>query len=354
MALPGEATDDRGALEAAAGTAGTSGEPDVFAEVFDQVSAREDNADLHQAAEGIEGAEGTAAAVASQESAAGSAGVQAKQGEDDPTKQQPGETIEQYKQRYSTLQGIHRKDKETWEHEKQELLAQIEAGRKVSEGSAGTSSTAVERSAAAQAFVDSLTPEQQEQLKVYDEEFDTVSKMEGIKREVALGKLRKEIDGWKQEVMDQLKAQGAQLAPVVKMAEESEQEAHFNLIREGYVATDGTVIPGHSDFETYRDNGAVLAWIGTYPDYLQAGLKRAYEKGTAEQVIDLFNRFKRENNIPLPQPASENVISMNQRKAARKQALTQVPTRRGAVQTGRVVADDYDGSWDEAAIKSGG
>jgi hypothetical protein len=182
--------------------------------------------------------------------------------------------------------------------------------------------------------------------------------MEGIKRKIELAKLRKEIADWKAEIANQLTTQitetrdqfTTQLAPALTMAEENERESHFNLIRQGYDLEDGTHVSGHNDFEKYRDDGSLLTWIESKPRYVQTALKETYERGAAIDVIDLIADFKRENNIN----SSDNVVPINTKKTEKKQALTTVTSRRGAVNPGFAVAGDYESAWDEAISKQGG
>jgi hypothetical protein len=274
--------------------------------------------------------------------------------------QQPGETDEKFEQRYKTLQGIHKHDRETWETEKVQLQTALEEAKKPKTPEV-TPPTPAEK-AAADAFIDSLTEEQKEQLAAYEQDFDVVSKMEGIKRKVELGKLRKEmmdtLDTWKQEFVTKLTETETNLtsriAPAVKLAEDSDQEAHFNMIRDGYVREDGTEVPGHNDFAKYRDDGSLMTWIEAKPKYLQPALKEAYSKGAAVDVIDLITDFKKESNIPLTPLPSAEVIPIDSKRAAKKQALTTVTTRRGAVNPSVAVVDDFEGAFDEAVHKLGG
>ena len=270
-----------------------------------------------------------------------------------PAEQQPGETDEKYEQRYKTLQGIHKHDRETWETEKANLLSDVEEAKKPKTPKVTPPSTSEE--VAAEAFVDSLTDEQKEQLAVYEQDFDVVSKMEGIKRGVEFGKLRKEIADWKAEITGQITAQNAQIdtriAPAVKLVEDNEQENHFSMIREGYVREDGTEVPGHNDFEKFRDDGSLQSWIESKPKYLQPALKETYSKGSVMDVIDLISDFKKDNNIPLTSQPSADVIPINTAKAAKKQALATVTSRGRAVNLNVAVADDFEGAFDEAIHK---
>lgn len=251
--------------------------------------------------------------------------------------QQPGESDEKYEQRYKTLQGIHRKDKEIWEAKQAELLAQIEELKKP-EKPAQEKPTAV-----SQDLYDSLTDEEKAALKEYDEDFDVVSKMEGKKRDIALNKLRAEIDAFKKDVLERLTPTATYVQERVEKEAEVEKEEHFGSIRKA-----------HPDFEKYRDEGAIAEWIKTKPKYLQVGMMHAYTQGEAEDVIDLIATFKRENNITPSEPELDNVVQMDKKKAEKKQAMTAVTTKRGAVNASMSVASDYDGSWDEAISKQGG
>jgi len=253
--------------------------------------------------------------------------------------QQPGESDEKYEQRYKTLQGIHKHDRELWDTERATLLSQIEEAKKPVTPPAPTIPTTPE--SAMSALYDSLTEEQKEALQEYEQDFDVVSKMEGIKREVELKKLRKEFEEKLTEISAQLSTQFSnQVAPALELAEATDIASHFSTIQEA-----------HEDFETYRDDGSIAKWIESKPKYVQSVLRQTYEKGIAEDVIDLIADFKRENNITTTIQDESNVIPINQKKAAKKQALTPVVSRRGAVNAAMTVADDFEGAFEEAMNK---
>lgn len=271
----------------------------------------------------------------------------------DASARQPGEDEETYKQRYLTLQGTFKHDKSAWEQERTKLLSDLEEAKKPK---TPDEKKEVEKkeTASADAFIASLTPEEQEQLNQYEADFDVVSKMEGIKRDRELAKLRKEMTEWQTGILAQLTEAQAKLAPAVKMVEENEIETHFNVIRNGYKLEDGTVVAGHPDFDKYRDDGSMVKWIEGKPAYLKTALLKVYQKGSAQDVIDLYSDFKRENNIETALPVSrddDKVVNMNVRRAEKKSALQAVHTRRGAVNTGKSIVDDYEGAWEEAANK---
>jgi len=243
--------------------------------------------------------------------------------------------LQKSEQRYKTLQGIHKKDKDTWAEEKARYESELAALR-----AAGTAGTAPAQSIdSRQAFLDSLTPEQQAQLAEYEEEFATVSRMEGLKRDKALRALKQEIETWKSEIVQQLKEQGALLIPMLDRAEENDEIAHFN-----YLSTT------HPDYERYRDDGSILVWINGKPPYLQQSLLAIYDEGSAKDVADLITDFKKETGL-LGTAASPTVI-VDPEKEKLKQDLSSVTTRQGAINPTHVISEDYEGAFEEAARQS--
>lgn len=251
------------------------------------------------------------------------------------------ESEETYEQRYKTLVGIRKHDKELWESEKAQYLSQLEETKKPKE-------VTPEQKKAADDFVDSLTDEQKKQLEEYEQDFDVVSKMEGIKRTREFAKLRHEMKKWQDDVLSKqteiftkLTEQESILKPIATKTQENEVESHFNAIRNA-----------HNDFETYRDDGSLQAWIDSKPNYIKKALQETYSGGTASDVIEMITDFKQEKQITISTP--ENVVHINPKKAEKKQALTAVTSRRGAINLSHSLASDYESAWDEANAKLGG
>jgi hypothetical protein len=263
----------------------------------------------------------------------------------DPSLQQPGESDETYKQRWLSLQGIHKHDKAAWETEKATLLADLEKARKSTPEPSPTATPVTPTTGPVTPAVpeDSLTQEEKDALKEYEQDFDVVSKMEGKKRDRELQKLRKEYDDKIKAIEERVNANLTnQLTPILKHTAETEQEAHFDAIREA-----------HEDYETYVSDGSIVSWIESKPKYLQPALKETYSHGKAEDAIDLISDFKKETNIQPPAPVAQpdNVIPIDTKKAEKKAALSAVNTRKGAINQATKIADDYEGAWDEAMHK---
>jgi hypothetical protein len=279
--------------------------------------------------------------------------VQAVAPVETPTEQStepPPPPPEDFKQQYLTLQGIHKHDRENFKTRESELLAQLdELKAKVSVVPPTPKVDKTDPISIADLY-DSLSDEDKASLKEYDEEFDIVSKMEGKKRDVAFQKLRKEYETGLQAIKEELKAEFAtQFTPTatfIKEAQEKEeirtQEAHFSAIRNA-----------HPDFENYRDDGSILKWVESKPSYLRKGALETYSQGSVEEIVELLSDFKRENNLSTSQPPN-NVVPINPAKEAKRQAMTTVTTRRGAVNASMTVANDFEGAFDEAMNKHGG
>ena len=239
-------------------------------------------------------------------------------------------------QKWRTLQGIHKKDKETWEQKEKDYLAQLEAMKTSKEPDASqVPDTKDAKSKTDDSAMEGISDEEKALLKEYDEEFDTISKMEGLKRKAETARIMKHIDG----LLSQLTQA---VAPAITIGQEVSQSKHFDAIRSA-----------HDDFETHRDNGSIQNWINTKPDDLKAVYQNRYNAGTPEQVIDLITTFKRENNIGTsnPVPSPNHAPLPNPAREAKKAALSVVTNRRGAVNLAQPSTDDFEGAFDETMAK---
>jgi len=108
----------------------------------------------------------------------------------------------------------------------------------------------------------------------------------------------------------------------------------------------GEVLKAHDDYDAvYPKLGG---WIKTHPAYLQSGLLKAYNEGTAEEVIDLVSRYKQANGVE-PHAAAPAATEPKKPAAADAAALAPVDTKRTAPKPSGSDPDDYDSAFDEAA-----
>jgi hypothetical protein len=94
------------------------------------------------------------------------------------------------------------------------------------------------------------------------------------------------INGFKKEFQTQLEPATNLVKETAANREVVEKDKHFQHIREN-----------HPDFEAYRDDGSIVKWIETKPMYQQKAMMGAYSQGTAEDMVELLDGFKEENNI---------------------------------------------------------
>ena len=242
-------------------------------------------------------------------------------------------------QKYRTLQGIHKADKEKLSAELKARDAEIE--RLKAAGTAGKSASSDPYS--------TLTEAEKAELKTYDTEYDQVSKMEGLKRKAELaalkGELTSSIRAEFQEAFDFLLKS---IAPALSTTEEISDERHF-----------GTIKGQHPDFEKYRDDGSIEAWIDTKPKYLKDAYTSAYNDGSAQDIVDLITTFKRENGIvAAPEnkgadgtagTAASPAPDIDKQK--KKEALSGVHSRKTPASYSQKDKEDYGGAFEEAAKK---
>lgn len=92
------------------------------------------------------------------------------------------------------------------------------------------------------------------------------------------------------ETIDDLQKRVYALSPAVEKLKETEEQ---RVIRQALKA----IKDAHPDFESII-NGANLAnWIESKPSYKKSIYKQVYDSGTAEDIIDMLNDFKKETGI---------------------------------------------------------
>ena len=331
---------DRGA-DGTAGVTELVGD-EVFSDAFDKAEEAGDKADLSVADDPQNLKEEDKKEPPIKTDAEIAAEAQAAKDAEEASKSTPVDDAAKMEQKYKTLQGIHRHDKETWEQERTRLQADLEEAKKPKTPKEETPKK--EETAVSKEFEENLTDEQKAILAEYEKDFDLVSKYEGLKREKALKALEKRIlksfEDKSKELEERFLAKVAPLADTLRTTEEKE---HFNLIKSA-----------HPDFETYRDDGSILNWIGTKPKYMQDALKKTYSEGAAEDVVDLITDYKRENNLLPDETNNEssqpsNVVNI--KRAEKKKALTAVVGKHGAINIAHATSTDYDSAFDEAINK---
>jgi hypothetical protein len=326
----------------------------IFADTFDAAEKLGDSPDSTMSDDSGKKADDDAAAKAAEAEAAAAAGADQKAAQDAADKGKAddkgkegkeGKDDEQtYEQRWKSLQGILKSKDEKYEAEKAQMLAEMESLKKTVANISAEDKDKKDKKGTGKSdsIFDDLSEEDKEALAEYEKDFDSVSKMEGLKRERALKKLEDRILARLEERTTELQTKiDSRIQPVEETFKKIDETTHFKSIRES-----------HPDFEKHRDSGAILKWIETKPRYLQESMKATYGQGTAEDVVDLISDFKKENGLletnKDDQSRKDNLVDLDKKKAEKKQNLTAVITKRGSVDTGQGRADDFDSAYNEA------
>lgn len=211
-----------------------------------------------------------------------------------------------WKDRYSTLQGKYN--------------AEVARAQRGNDGPAGDQSAAPKQATQApQPQPAAASDDDDEQLlQELDEQLPTVAK--AVRKLIA-----KERQAIEQDVM-------GRIAPIERTAQESARERHFNTIRSA-----------HQDFDVVVTSPDLAAWVDEQPPYLAASYRAVMERGTAEDVVDLLARFKKESGYaPAPAPQS-NPAPKARTDALRSAAAPRL--RSHAAIPSRVDRNDFDAAW---------
>lgn len=97
------------------------------------------------------------------------------------------------------------------------------------------------------------------------------------------------------------------LKPLHEQQQVADNQAHF-----------GAILEKHPDAFSIAESAELNAWIKAGPSYAQAGIRDVLANGSAEQVIELFDNFKKSTGS---QPAATSGKSDSQTTAAAKAAI---------------------------------
>ncbi len=180
-----------------------------------------------------------------------------------------------------------------------------------------------------------------ETIKEYDKEFDSISKVEDIKRQHALKKIINLVEERQDKKISEFaKAMKDVIQPLFDTIEQTSQSTHSEKIK-----------AAHKDFEIYRDNGQLMDWIDEQPEFLKNSYLKVYKGGGTQDVIDMYTKFKAEKGLV---ETSDNANGDGKKKTdERMKNLETVKSRTSGVNIGSTgKAEDFDSAYDEALAKS--
>lgn len=179
-----------------------------------------------------------------------------------------------------------------------------------------------------------LSDEQTALLKTYEEEWPEVAKAVALRTQMAVS----------EAVGALVKQLRTELAPVVAHYAKTQGNEHFGAIK-----------AAHEDFDTLKTQ--VKEWIAKQPSGLRTAYQQIAKTGSAEDVVELFNIYKKANGIGVtPQQSSADArVTVVKTPAPEVQkaaaSLTVVPGKRAVIPKGGIDADDFDAAWKEATSR---
>ena len=126
--------------------------------------------------------------------------------------------------------------------------------------------------------------------------------------------------------------------PLVQNYQSTAADQHYNQL-----------VSAHPDYDIIRDK--VVDWIDKQPAFLKNAYMEVAQNGATQDVIELLNRYKAENNLTnvastlQNQPASSKEPSEKAKKAAA--SLGVVESKRSIIPV-TDTKDDFDAAWEQA------
>lgn len=132
------------------------------------------------------------------------------------------------------------------------------------------------------------------------------------------------------------------LAPIAQTVQETTVQKHLSTIR----AT-------HEDFEQIVQSGDLQEWIKSQPRYMQPALQEVYERGYAEDVVDLLSQYKQARGITSGSSGSTSQVTQPNTNNTAKRPPAAVKSRHSAppARAEKIAEDDFDAAW-QAALRS--
>ena len=111
----------------------------------------------------------------------------------------------------------------------------------------------------------------------------------------------------------------------------------------------GKITQAHSDWRQIHKSGALKTWISKQPNFMQPGLNKVVENGSAEDIIELFTAYKKGTGQLKTSTDSGSRKTPEQKlkelEAVRHQSSGPPKDKK------KVAEDDFDSAWNEALSK---
>jgi len=140
---------------------------------------------------------------------------------------------------------------------------------------------------------------------------------------------------------DIVKRELGDIKPQINRVQETVQsrEAQEHLVK---------IAQAHPDWQNIYKTGALEKWINNQPKFMQPGLMNVVKEGSAEEVIEMFDAYKRTTGH---KKQTTNDGSKTSRDKARKLEAVTHSSPGPPADRKQTAKDDFDGAWDEAVSK---
>lgn len=179
-----------------------------------------------------------------------------------------------------------------------------------------------------------LNEDEKKFLKEYETDWPDVKKGEALLRKAEMAIMREEIY---REVAAALRQVIGGVTPAIEGYTRSAEEAHFAAIQSK-----------HADYSEKLVEEAA-AWAAKQPPYLKQAYLQVLEQGTADEVIDLFAKFKEQTGRVAPQTPPPSTPPKPVADPAKVSALTPVTSGRQAAVSTAIDPNDFEAAWAQAA-----
>jgi hypothetical protein len=126
---------------------------------------------------------------------------------------------------------------------------------------------------------------------------------------------------------------------------ENQTTMQDTLSEDATVRHNASILEAHPDWKTIYDSGALKTWIEAQPNYLQPRLNEVVADGSAREIIEMFDSYKRASGKGTKQTSTSAELAEAKKKKAA--ALEAVPASTGGPNEGpkKIAKDDFDGAW---------
>ena len=141
---------------------------------------------------------------------------------------------------------------------------------------------------------------------------------------------------------EMVESQMANITPTLTQVQETVES---NAIDEHL----GKITQAHSDWRSIHTSGALKTWISKQPNFLQPGLNKVVEDGSAEDIIELFTTYKKSTG-QLKTSTDSGSRKTPEQKLKELEAV-QHQSSGPPKDSKKSDKNDFDAGWDEALSK---